>query len=152
MIRASCDFLSKYGYWVKPLSTSGYNEKGVPDVIAVRNGDNPKLNMNLAFAKSEGKLYVECETGKKHLYGRLDKWLAKTIIEKIDHLPLKKEKNSKSVIFDSEIIFVLSERLFESYVKLHRDKHTELMRRAGLLRHDMFRIYNIKSILPLEYE
>lgn len=151
MIRAACDFLFKYGYWVKPLPASGYKEKGVPDVIAVRKGDNLRIDMNIAFASTEGKLYVECETGKKHLYGDLDEWLAEIMIKKIDSLLEKKGRN-ESQKSAPEIMFVLTEKLFDAYVRLYRRDHPVLMRRRRLLGRDRFRIYNIESILPREHE
>lgn len=153
MIRAACDFLSNGSYWVKPLPTSGYKEKGVPDVIAVRKGDNPRLSMSTAFACSEGRLYVECETGKKHLYGDLDEWLAKTMIGKVDALLRKKEEGDKDRgASSSGVMFVLSEKLFDAYVGLYRRRHPGLMRRMGLLGRDRFRVYNIGGILPWDYE
>jgi hypothetical protein len=144
MIRAACDFLSNGSYWVKPLPTSGYEEKVVPDVIAVRKGDNPRLGMSTAMASSEGRLLVECETGKKHLYGDFEEWLAKTMIGKIDAL-LKKEESSG-------VMFVLSEKLFDAYVGLYRRRHPGLMRRMGLLGRDRFLVYRIGAILPLGHD
>lgn len=151
MIRAACDFLFKYGYWVKPLPNSGYKEKGVPDVIAVRKGDNPRLSMNIAFASSEGRLYVECETGKKYLYGSLDEWLAETMIGKIDAL-LKKEEDKHGGASSSGVMFVLTEKLFDAYVRLYRGEHPGLVKRKRLLGRDRFLVYSISGILPQEYE
>jgi hypothetical protein len=151
MIRAACDFLSNGSYWVKPLPTSGYNEKGVPDVIAVRKGDNPGLSMSTALTCSEGRLYVECETGKKHLYGNIEEWLAKTMIGKIDAL-LKKEEDEGGGASGSGVMFVLSEKLFDAYVGLYRRRHHDLMKWMGLLGRDRFLVYNIEGILPRGHE
>jgi hypothetical protein len=151
MIRAACDFLSKYGYWVKPLLTSGYKETGVPDIIAVRKVNNSSIDMNIALASSEGRLYVECETGKKHLYGDLDEWLAETMIKKIDMLLEKKGRN-ETQNSSLEIMFVLAEKLFDAYIRLYRSEHPRLMRKRKLLGRDRFRVYNITGILPWECE
>jgi hypothetical protein len=148
MIRATCDFLSKYGYWVKPLPASGYKEKGVPDVIAVRKRDNPRIGMNIAIASTEGRLLVECETGKKHLYGALDEWLAETMIKKIDALLEKEEDVYNKSNNSLGIMFVLTKKLFDAFLRLYRREHPEIMKRIQMLGRDQLRIYNVESILP----